>query len=92
LPYYNYLGQLMPETPTETGNILGTPTGDETIIAPAGDTSISGNGGGDLLVGSSGGNRFWITDGGDRVSEQPGGGVDTEIGWLTIKLAPNVET
>jgi len=91
LPYYNYLGQLMPETPTESGNVLGTPTGDETINAPAGNTSISGNGGGDLLIGSSGGNRFWITDGGDRVSEQPGGGIDTEIGWLTIKLAPNVE-
>jgi len=82
----------MPETPAESGNILGTPAGDETIVAPAGNTSVAGNGGGDLLVGSGGGNRFFFSDGNDRVLEpNVNGGIDTEIGWLTIKLAPNVE-
>ena len=32
MPYYNYLGQLMSETPVETGNILGTPAGDERVV------------------------------------------------------------
>jgi beta-glucanase (GH16 family) len=92
LAYFNYLGQLVPETPAESGNITGTSAGDETINAPAGDTSVSGNGGGDLLVGSTGGNRFYFSDPGDRVLEpNANGGIDTEIGWLTIKLAPNVE-
>ena len=90
MTYFNYLGQPMPETPAETGNISGTSAGNETITAPAGDTSVSGQGGGDLLIGSSGGNRFYLTDPRDRVQETAGG-VDTEIGWLPIQLAPNVE-
>ena len=90
MTYFNYLGQAMPETPAETGNISGTSAGNETITAPAGDTSVSGQGGGDLLIGSSGGNRFYLTDPRDRVQETAGG-VDTEIGWLPIQLAPNVE-
>jgi beta-glucanase (GH16 family) len=90
VPYYNYLGNPMPETPTESGRIAGTSAGHETITAPAGDTSVSGEGGGDLLIGSAGGNRFWITNPNDVVQETAGG-VDTEIGWLPITLAANVE-
>jgi beta-glucanase (GH16 family)/Ca2+-binding RTX toxin-like protein len=89
--YYNYLGQPMPETATEQSNILGTPAGGETIQAPAGNSSIAGDGGGDVLVGSSGDNTFYITDPKDRVVEQPNGGTDTEDGYMTIKLADNVE-
>src|SRR5438067_1294719 len=81
----------MPETPPESGRIVGTAAGNETITAPAGDSSISGEGGGDLLIGSAGGNRFYLTNPNDRVQEQPNGGIDTEIGWLSINLAPNVE-
>jgi len=91
MTYYNYLGQPMAETPEETGNILGTAAGNETIVAPAGDTSLAGAGGGDLLIGSSGGNRFFITHPTDRMVEQPGGGIDTAIGYTSIRLAPHVE-
>jgi beta-glucanase (GH16 family) len=89
--YYNARGQAMPESATETGRVAGTAAGNETITAPAGHTSVSGEGGGDLLIGSSGDNRHWITHPNDRVQEQPGGGIDTQIGWTSIKLAPNVE-
>ncbi|MCR5875230.1 family 16 glycosylhydrolase [Phenylobacterium sp. J426] len=89
--YYNARGQAMPESAKETGRVAGTAAGNETITAPAGNTSVSGEGGGDLLIGSSGDNRHWITHPNDRVQEQPGGGIDTQIGWTSIKLAPNVE-
>jgi beta-glucanase (GH16 family) len=89
--YYNYLGQPMPETAPEDSNILGTSAGGETIRAPEGNSSAAGAGGGDTMIGSSGDNTFFITDPHDVVLEQAGGGVDTENGWLTIKLAPNVE-
>ncbi|MGA0606690.1 Calx-beta domain-containing protein [Phenylobacterium sp. VNQ135] len=89
--YYNARGQAMPESATETGRVAGTSAGNETIVAPAGHTSLSGEGGGDLLIGSSGDNRHWITHPNDRVQEQAGGGIDTQIGWTSIKLAPNVE-
>ncbi|RAK58446.1 hypothetical protein DJ021_00845 [Phenylobacterium hankyongense] len=91
MTYYNYRGVAMPESATESGRIVGTSAGGETITAPAGDTSISGEGGGDVLIGSSGDNRFWITDPKDVVQEQPNAGIDTEIGWTSIKLAPNIE-
>jgi beta-glucanase (GH16 family) len=89
--YINARGVVMPESAPETGRIVGTAAGHETVQAPAGDTSVSGEGGGDLLIGSSGDNRIWITDPHDRVQEQPGGGIDTEIGWTSIRLADNVE-
>ena len=88
---YNYLGQPMPETATEQSNIDGTAAGHETITAPAGNSSIAGDGGGDLLIGSSGDNTFWIDDPHDVVQEAAGGGIDTEVGWTSIALAPNVE-
>jgi beta-glucanase (GH16 family) len=91
LPYLNYLGQPMPETAPEQAHIDGTPAGNETIQAPAGNSSIAGDGGGDLLIGSSGDNTFYIDDPHDRVQEQPNGGIDTEVGWTSIALAPNVE-
>src|SRR5689334_21368980 len=81
----------MPETAIEQSHIDGTPAGNETIQAPAGNSSIAGDGGGDLLIGSSGDNTFFIDDPHDRVSEQPNGGVDTEVGWTSIALAANVE-
>jgi beta-glucanase (GH16 family) len=89
--YYNYRGQAMPESATETGRIAGTSAGGETMVAPAGNTSVSGEGGGDLLIGSAGDNRFWITDPNDVIQEAPNAGVDTEIGWTSLKLADNVE-
>jgi Ca2+-binding RTX toxin-like protein len=91
MPYYNYLGQLMPESGTETGHIDGTSAGNETIQAPAGNTAIAGDGGGDLLIGSAGDNRFYIDDIHDRIQEQPNAGIDTEIGYTSLILAPNVE-
>ncbi|MDB5466928.1 MAG: exsH [Phenylobacterium sp.] len=91
MTYYNWRGQPMPESAPEQGRIAGTAAGGETMTAPAGATSVSGEGGGDLLIGSSGDNRLWITDPHDVVQEQPNGGIDTEIGWTSIKLAPNVE-
>jgi Ca2+-binding RTX toxin-like protein len=89
--YYNYKGIVMPETPAEQGNIRGTSAGNETIQAPDGPSSVSGEGGGDTLLGSNGGNRFWITDAHDKVVEPVAGGIDTEIGWVPIILAHNVE-
>src|SRR5689334_20229302 len=91
MPYYNARGVAMPESRPESGNLRGTSAGNETITAGAGDISISGEGGGDLLIGSSGDNHIFITDPKDRVQEAAGGGIDTEIGWLSLKLAPNVE-
>ena len=91
MTYYNYLGQPMPETAPEQANVLGTSAGGETIRAPAGNSSAAGAGGGDTLIGSSGDNTFFITDAKDVVVEQPGGGVDTEDGYMPIRLAPNVE-
>src|SRR6185503_5449019 len=81
----------MPETATEQSNVDGTAAGNETIQAPAGNSSTAGDGGGDLLIGSSGDNTFFIDDPHDRVQEQPGGGIDTDVGWTSIALAPNVE-
>ena len=91
MTYFNYLGQPMPETATEQSHIDGTAAGGETVQAPAGNSSIAGDGGGDLLIGSSGDNTFFIDDPHDRVQEQPNGGIDTEVGWTSITLAPNVE-
>jgi len=92
MPYINARGQVMPETEAEQGRISGTSAGNETINAPnAPGSSLSGEGGGDLLIGNGFGNRFWITDTRDRVQEQANGGVDTMIGWTSLKLAPNVE-
>ncbi|WP_309090936.1 Calx-beta domain-containing protein, partial [Phenylobacterium sp.] len=91
MPYYNARGEAMPETPLTNSRAAGTSAGNETITAPAGDSSVSGEGGGDLLIGSSGNNRIWITHPNDRVIEQPNGGVDTQLGYTSVKLAPNVE-
>ena len=92
MPYYNYLGVLMPEGGGESSDhLLGSSAGNETLTAPAGNASLSGEGGGDRLVGSSGDNHFFVTNPHDVVVEQPGGGIDTEIGYTSIKLAPNVE-
>jgi hypothetical protein len=91
MTYYNYLGQPMPESGVETGHIDGTTAGNETIQAPAGNTAIAGDGGGDLLIGSAGDNRFYIDDTHDRIQEQPNNGIDTEIGYTSLILAPNVE-
>ena len=91
MTYYNYLGQAMAVSAPEQSSIDGSPAGDETIQASAGSSSISGGGGGDLLIGSSGDNRFYIKDSNDRVQELPGGGVDTQIAYTSVILAPNVE-
>jgi beta-glucanase (GH16 family)/Ca2+-binding RTX toxin-like protein len=87
----NARGVVMPESATEEARIVGTAAGGETINAPAGNSSLSGEGGGDVLIGNSQDNRHWITNPNDRVIEQPNGGIDTEIGWTSIKLAANVE-
>src|SRR4051812_45679753 len=92
MPYYNYLGVLMPEGGGESDDHLkGTSVGNETLTAPAGNASLSGEGGGDKMIGSSGDNHFFITNPRDVVVEQAGGGIDTEIGYTSIRLAPNVE-
>src|SRR3954462_5665373 len=91
MTYYNVHGVATPESRVESGRLAGTSAGNETITAGAGDISLSGEGGGDLLVGSSGVNHIFITSPLDRVQEAAGGGVDTMIGWLSLKLAPNVE-
>ncbi|MDB5453375.1 MAG: exsH, partial [Caulobacteraceae bacterium] len=91
MTYFNARGVAMSESAAEQARIVGTAVGAETINAPAGNSSLSGEGGGDLLVGNSLDNRHWITDPKDRVLEQANGGIDTEIGWTSIRLAPNVE-
>jgi Ca2+-binding RTX toxin-like protein len=91
MTYFNARGVAMPESRVESGRLVGTGAGNETITAGSGDISLSGEGGGDLLVGSSGDNHIFITSPLDRVQEAVGGGVDTMIGWLSLKLAPNVE-
>jgi beta-glucanase (GH16 family) len=91
MPYFNSRGEAMPESAPEEARIAGTAAGNETVRAPEGRSSVSGEGGGDVLIGSSGDNRHWITHPNDRVIEQPGGGIDTTIGWTAIRLAPNVE-
>jgi Ca2+-binding RTX toxin-like protein len=89
--YYNARGEAMPESAAEQARIAGTAVANETINAPAGHSSLSGEGGGDLLIGNNLDNRHWITHPKDRVVEQPGGGVDTMIGWTDLKLQANVE-
>ncbi len=91
MAYLNYKGVAMPESGDETDRLMGTTAGGETIQAGSGNVSLAGDGGGDTLIGSSGDNRFFITDPHDVVIEQPGAGIDTEIGWTSIALAPNVE-
>ncbi|HEY8618341.1 MAG TPA: hypothetical protein VIL67_19080, partial [Phenylobacterium sp.] len=91
MTYYNSRGVAMPVSAPEQARVAGTAVGNETINAPAGHSSLSGEGGGDLLIGNNLDNRHWITDPKDRVVEQPGGGVDTMIGWTSLKLADNVE-
>jgi beta-glucanase (GH16 family)/Ca2+-binding RTX toxin-like protein len=91
MTYYNSRGVAMPESAPEQARIAGTSAGNETINAPAGASSLSGEGGGDLLIGNGFDNRHWITDPRDRVVEQAGGGIDTMIGWTSLKLADNVE-
>ncbi|MCR5879331.1 Calx-beta domain-containing protein [Phenylobacterium sp. J367] len=91
MTYYNSRGIAMPESAAEQARVAGTSAGNETINAPAGHSSLSGEGGGDLLIGNNLDNRHWITHPTDRVVEQADGGVDTMIGWTSIKLAPNVE-
>ncbi|WP_374468808.1 family 16 glycosylhydrolase [Phenylobacterium sp.] len=91
MTYYNARGEAMPESAAEQARIAGTAAANETINAPAGHSSLSGEGGGDVLVGNGMDNRHWITHPRDRVVEQPGGGVDTMIGWTDLRLADNVE-
>jgi beta-glucanase (GH16 family) len=91
MTYYNSRGVAMPESAPEQARIAGTSAGNETINAPAGHSSLSGEGGGDLLIGNNMDNRHWITHPTDRVVEQAGGGVDTMIGWTSLKLADHVE-
>lgn len=92
MPYVNSRGLVMPETEAEQARTVGTAAGNETIQAPdAPGSSLSGEGGGDVLVGNAYGNRHWITHPADRVVEQPGGGIDTMIGWTSLKAAANVE-
>lgn len=91
MTYFNSRGTAMPESTPEQGRIAGTSVGNETINAVAGPSSLSGEGGGDLLIGNNFDNRHWITNPYDRVVEQASGGIDTEIGWTSIKLADNVE-
>ncbi|WP_310541734.1 type I secretion C-terminal target domain-containing protein [Phenylobacterium sp.] len=91
MTYYNYLGQAMVQSAPGQSSIDGSPAGDETLQASAGSSSISGGGGGDLLIGSSGDTTFYIKDSHDRVQESPGGGVDTQIAYTSVILAPNVE-
>ncbi|WP_334164455.1 Calx-beta domain-containing protein, partial [Phenylobacterium sp.] len=91
MTYYNSRGVAMPESAAEEARVAGTAAGNETINAAAGNSSLSGEGGGDLLIGNDFDNRHWITHPKDRVVEQADGGIDTQIGWTSIKLAPNVE-
>lgn len=91
MPYFNSRGIAMRESAAEQGRVAGTAVGNETINAVDGPSSLSGEGGGDLLVGNNFDNRHWITNPHDRVVEQASGGIDTEIGWTSIKLAANVE-
>ncbi len=91
MSYFNARGVAMPESAPEQARIAGTAVGGETIYAPAGHSSLSGEGGGDVLIGNNLDNRHWITHPKDRVVEQPGGGVDTMIGWTDLRLADNVE-
>jgi len=89
--YYNARGEAMLESAAEQARVAGTLAANETINAPAGHSSLSGEGGGDVLIGNNLDNRHWITDPKDRVVEQAGGGVDTMIGWTSVRLAANVE-
>lgn len=89
--YLNHRGVAMPLSAEEAGRVAGTYVGGETIQAAPGPSSLSGEGGGDVLIGNRFDNRHWITDPKDQVIEQADGGVDTEIGWTSIKLAANVE-
>ncbi|HEY8618249.1 MAG TPA: hypothetical protein VIL67_18615, partial [Phenylobacterium sp.] len=91
MTYYSSRGVAMPVSAPEQARVAGAAVGNETINAPAGHSSLSGEGGGDLLIGNNLDNRHWITDPKDRVVEQAGGGVDTMIGWTSLKLADNVE-
>ena len=88
--YYNSRGQAMPETPLTDARAAGTSAGNETITAPAGDSSVSGEADGDLLIGSTGWNRILITPRSERVQSAANGGIDTEAGLASTKLAQNV--
>ena len=69
MPYYNYLGQPMPESAAPATATYGTSAGDETLTAQAGASALNGQGGGDSLVGSSGDTTFFIVSAKDQVLE-----------------------
>lgn len=78
MTYYNYLGQPMPETPTQSVSVSGNGGNDQTITAPAGGALVvSGTGTDNTLVGGSGSDEFIVQDPSDIVQVAPGlGGVD----------------
>ena len=68
--------------------------GMEVVIGSAFADSIESSGlGGDSLIGGLGNDTYWIVGPGVTVAENPGGGTDREISYVTnITMGANVET
>jgi beta-glucanase (GH16 family) len=91
VPYLDYLGAAMPESAAPQTFVNGSATPNMTYQAPAGPSAVTGGASGDILIGSSGDNIFYIDAPNIQVVEQLNGGVDTEIAYTSVVLAPNVE-
>ncbi|HEV2533397.1 family 16 glycosylhydrolase, partial [Phenylobacterium sp.] len=93
MPYFNYLGQAMPESASPTNNVYGTSAGNETLTAPTGPSSVdSGGGAGDVLIGSNGDNIFYVKDPSDIVRVDPGlSGVKSVTAFASFSLPANVQ-
>jgi beta-glucanase (GH16 family) len=93
VPYFNYLGQPMPESASPTSNVFGTSAGNETLTAPTGPSGVDSNGGfGDVLIGSNGDNIFYVKDPSDTVRVDSGlSGTKTVVAFTNFALPDNVQ-
>ena len=93
MPYFNYLGQAMPESASPTNNIYGSSSGNETLTAPAGPSSVDGQGGiNDVFIGSSGDNIFYLKNPTETVQVASGlPGVKTVVAFTSFALPDNVQ-
>ena len=93
MSYFNFRGDVAPQSAAPGATTYGTSAGGERLTAPTGPSAVdSGGGPGDVMIGSSGDNIFYVRDGSDLVQVAGGlAGVKTIVAYMRYALPPNVQ-